>query len=315
MRTVLLRHPLRNALLGLLALPSIALGQSINVTLLGTGCPRPVMSRFGASTLVQAGSQTLLVDAGRGALQRLTELKVPWRDVTGLLLTHLHSDHVVGLPDLFLTGWLIDGRTVPLSVWGPEGTTRMMEHLAQAYANDIQYRTINERADSTGAVLQAKDIANGIVFELDGVRVTAFEVDHAPVKPALGYRIDYAGRSVVISGDTRVSENLVRHAAGTDLLIHEVIVPEALRRAGVTPSRLQSIVTYHTTPEQAGEVFARVRPRLAVYSHICPPMAEEEEVLGPTRKTYQGPLELGKDLMTIEVGEQISVKHPARSSP
>ena len=315
MRTVLIPHPLQSAFLALLALPSIALGQSINVTLLGTGCPRPVMNRFGASTLVQAGNQTLLFDAGRGALQRLAEVKVPWRDVTGLLLTHLHSDHVVGLPDLFLTGWLVDGRTVPLPVWGPEGTTRMMSHLAQAYASDIQYRTINEGANPIGAVLQAKDVDNGIVFEVDGVRVTAFEVDHAPVKPALGYRIDYAGRSVVVSGDTRVSESLVQHAAGTDLLIHEVIVPEALRRAGVPPNRLQVIVAYHTTPEQAGEVFARVRPRLAVYSHICPPTAEEAEVLAPTRRTYQGPLELGNDLMTIEVGEQITVRHPARSSP
>jgi ribonuclease Z len=191
----------------------------------------------------------------------------------------------------------------------------MMSNLAQAYANDIQYRTINEQASPNGAVLQAKDIYNGVVFEVDGVRVTAFEVDHAPVKPALGYRVDYAGRSVVLSGDTRVSENLVRHAAGTDLLIHEVIVPEALRRVGVPPSHLQGIVAYHTTPEQAGDVFARVRPRLAVYSHVCPPMAEEAEVLGPTRKTYQGPLELGEDLMIIEVGEKITVQRPARSSP
>lgn len=315
MRIVLMRHLLRSTFLALLALPSIALGQGINVTLLGTGCPRPVMNRFGASTLVQAGNQTLLIDAGRGALQRLTEVNVPWRNVTGLLLTHLHSDHVVGLPDLFLTGWLIDGRTVPLPVWGPEGTTRMMSHLAQAYASDIQYRTSNERASPAGAVLQAKDIDNGVIFEVDGVRVTAFEVDHAPVKPAFGYRIDYAGRSVVVSGDTRVSENLVRHATGADLLIHEVIVPEALRRAGVPPNRLPGIVAYHTTPEQAGEVLARVRPRLAVYSHVCPPTAEAAEVLDPTRRTYQGPVELGEDLMTIEVGEQITVRRPARGSP
>lgn len=310
------RHLVMIALLGSLSLPGSAPGQSINVTLLGTGCPRPVMDRFGASILVQAGSQTLLIDAGRGALQRLTQVKVRWQDVTGVLLTHLHSDHVVGFPDLYLTGWLIDpGRSVPLPVWGPEGTTEMMSHLSRAFAEDIRVRTINERASPAGAVLQARDIGEGLVFEADGVRITAFRVDHSPVRSALGYRIDYAGRSVVLSGDTRVSENLIRHAAGTDLLIHEVIVPEALRRTGVPPDRMPGIVAYHTTPEQAGEVFARVRPRLAVYSHVCPPTATEADLRDATRRTYQGPLEFGEDLMVIEVGERLTVQRPTRSPP
>lgn len=310
----LIRHSATIAVLGTLSLPSIASGQSIKVTLLGTGCPRPVMNRFGASTLVQAGSQTLLIDAGRGALQRLTQVKVHWKDVTGVLLTHLHSDHLVGFPDLFLTGWLIDpGRSVPLPVWGPEGTTEMMSDLTKAFKEDIRVRKINERANPAGAVLQAKDIGDGLVFEAEGVKVTAFQVDHAPLKSALGYRIDYAGRSVVLSGDTRVSENLIRHAAGTDLLIHEVLVPETLRRTGVPSDRIPGIVAYHTTPEQAGELFARVRPRLAVYSHICPPTATEADLRDATRRTYNGPLELGEDLMVIDVGEHVTVQRPTRS--
>ena len=303
------RAAIVTAFIAFLALPSISAAQSIKVTLLGTGCPRPVMSRFGASTLVQAGSQTLLIDAGRGSLQRLTQVNVPWNQVTGVLLTHLHSDHVVGFPDLFLTGWLVDpGRSVPLPVWGPEGTTDMMAHLATAFAEDIRIRVANERANPAGVVLQARDISEGIVFEADGVKVTAFLVDHGPVKPAFGYRIDYAGRSVVLSGDTRPSENLVRHAAGTDLLIHEVLAPETLRRTGVPPDRIPGIVANHTTPEQAGTVFARVRPRLVVYSHICPPSATEEDVAAATRRNYDGPFELGEDLMIIEVGEKITVQ-------
>jgi len=314
MHRFIIRQLAPMAVIGSLLLPSIALGQSIKVTLLGTGCPRPVMNRFGASTLVQAGSQTLLIDAGRGALQRLTQAQVGWQDVTGVLFTHLHSDHVVGFPDLFLTGWLLDpGRSVPLPVWGPAGTTAMMSHLTEAFQEDIEVRSINERANPAGAVLQAKDIGEGIVFEADGVRVTAFAVDHAPMKAALGYRIDYAGRSVVLSGDTRVSENLIRHAAGTDLLIHEVIVPETLRRTGVPPDRLPAIVSYHTTPEQAGQVFARVRPRLAVYSHVCPPTATEEDLGGATRRSYDGRFELGEDLMVIDVGEQVTVHRPPRA--
>jgi ribonuclease Z len=270
------------------------------------------MQRFGASTLVQAGNQTLLIDAGRGALQRLTQARVPWRDVTGVLLTHLHSDHVVGFPDLFLTGWLMPGRNAPVHVWGPEGTTDMMAALTKAFAEDIRVRSENEGANPDGAILEATDVREGVVLDTDGVRVTAFAVEHGALKSALGYRIEYGGRSVVLSGDTRVSENLVRHAAGTDLLIHEVLVPEILRRAGVPADRISGIAASHTTPEEAGGVFARVRPRLAVYSHVCPPGTTEADLRDATRRTYDGPVELGEDLMVIEVGEQVTIHRPAR---
>jgi ribonuclease Z len=312
MRSFLLRRSIELALLGSLALPSLVLAQGIRVTLLGTGCPQPDMHRFGASTLVQAGNQTLLIDAGRGALQRLTQARVPWRDVTGVLLTHLHSDHVVGFPDLFLTGGLFAPGRGALHVWGPEGTTDMMSFLTKAFAEDIRVRTVNEGANPAGMVLEARDVREGIVFDTDGVRVTAFEVEHGALNAALGYRIDYGGRSVVLSGDTRASENLVRHAAGTDLLIHEVLVPEALRRAGVPSDRVAGIAALHTTPEQAGGVFARARPRLAVYSHVCPPEAREEALRDATRRTYDGPVELGEDLMVIDVGEQVTIHRPAR---
>jgi ribonuclease Z len=295
-----------------IAARAIAQTAPIKVTLLGTGCPPAVMNRFGPSTLVEAGQFKFIVDAGRGSLQRLVALKIAWQSVQGVFLTHLHSDHVVGFPDLWLTGWLIaPGRSVPLPVWGPNGTTRMMSHLREAYGEDIRVRVANDRASPDGVALRPHDIGEGLAFEQGGVRVSAFEVDHAPVKPALAYRFDFQGRSVVLSGDTRVSENLIRHAQGVDLLVHEVFVPETLSRAGVPPERARRIVDYHLTPEQAGGVFTRVKPRLAVYSHICMPTALDEEILPATRRTYSGPLEVGEDLMSIEVGEEINVRRPA----
>jgi len=119
----------------------------------------------------------------------------------------------------------------------------------------------------------------------------------------------------VLSGDTRVSQNLVRHAQGVDLLVHEVASPESFQRAGVRPERTNSIIAHHVTPEQAGEVFARTKPRLAVYSHIVQPDASEQDLIPATRKNYAGPVEVGEDLMVIEVGEKIDVRRPARSSP
>jgi ribonuclease Z len=293
-----------------------AQGQEIKVTLLGTGSPAPVIARFGPSTLVEAGGQKYLFDAGRGAMQRLNQIKVKWQDVQGVFLTHLHSDHVVGFPDLWLTGWLVGpGRNIPLPVRGPRGTVKMMSLLEQAFDYDLRVRPYVDRAVPEGAVILAEDIGEGVALEKGGVKITAFEVDHTPVHPAFGYRIDYSGRSVVLSGDTRVSKNLIRYAQGVDLLVHEVAAPEAIERAGTPPERAKTIVSQHVTPEEAGEVFSRTTPKLAVYSHIILPTATEQDVMPQTRKTYAGRVEMGEDLMVIEVGEKIEVRRPGRSSP
>jgi ribonuclease Z len=292
------------------ALSSLSFAQDFKVTLLGTGNPRPVISRFGPSILVEAGKEKLLFDCGRGATQRLYQLKTPFTEITGLFLTHLHSDHTVGIPDLWLTGWVM-GRDTPLPVWGPKGTKAMMRHLQEAYAFDIHIRRdVDTKLPGAGATMVAKDIQQGVVYEKGGVRVTAFLVDHGEIKPAFGYRIDYGGHSVTLSGDTRPSDNLVRFAQGTDVLIHEVIDVTAFAdlAKGDTSEQEKKIIGHHTTAEQAGTVFTRVKPRLAVYSHIVPP--DVPELFPHTRKTYSGPLVVGEDLMSIEVGDKVVVHDP-----
>lgn len=291
-------------------LASTMQAQNIKVTLLGTGSPSPVMARFGPSILVEAGEQKFLFDAGRGSLQRLTQVNVKYSDISGVFFTHLHSDHVVGFPDLWLTGWLTSQRTSPLQVWGPKGTKRMMSNLEKAFEFDIKNR-IGDKASPTGAVIKAVDIKESVVYEKTGVKVTAFDVDHKPVKPAFGYRIDFAARSVVLSGDTRYSENLVRYAKGVDLLIHEVVSPEAIARARFPAELAKSIIEYHTTPEQAGEIFSLVKPRMAIFSHIILPTANEKDLIPSTRKKYAGAVELGEDLMVIEVGEKVVIRRPS----
>lgn len=283
---------------------------NLKVTLLGTGYPQPRMDRFGPSILVEAGKEKMLFDCGRGAAQRLEQTGVAFADVSALFLTHLHSDHIVGIPDFWLSGW-IQGRKVPFRVWGPAGTKRMMAHLNEAYEFDIHIRRdVDEKLPGQGAAVEAKDIEQGVVYENKGVKVTAFAVDHGPVKPAFGYRVDFAGHSVVLSGDTRFSENLIRFAQGTDVLIHEVIEPEAFRTTtAFSPERVGIVVAHHTTPEEAGTVFTRVKPRLAVYSHIVP--GEAPNLIPLTRKTYSGPLEVGEDLMSIEIGKEVTVHRVA----
>lgn len=294
----------------LFVLPAVAFPQDFTVTLLGTGNPRPTIKRFGPSILVQAGGQNLLFDCGRGATIRLAQIKV--EHINGLFLTHLHSDHIVGIPDLWLTGWVM-GRKDPLRIWGPMGTQEMMAHLEQAYAFDIHIRRdVDQHLPATGVEVLAKDIEQGVVYANGGVKVTAFLVEHGLVKPAFGYRIDYAGHSVVLSGDTSYSENLVRFARGTDVLVHEVIDPVAYAALATSDSAEERahILAHHTTPEDAGKVFTKVAPKLAVYSHIVPPDAPT--VVQQTRKTYSGPLEVGEDLMSIEIGDQVRVKRGDR---
>lgn len=187
----------------------------------------------------------------------------------------------------------------------------MMSHLEQAYQFDIHIRRdVDEKLPSQGVVVVAKDVDQGVVYENEGIKVTAFLVDHGPVAPAFGYRIDFAGHSIVLSGDTRYSENLIHFSEGVDVLIHEVIDPGAFRveNPSTSTERIQTVVAHHTTPEQAGTIFARVKPKLAVYSHIVP--GGTTGLIDLTRKKYSGPLEVGEDLMRVEVGEKVVV-HPA----
>ena len=299
-------------LCGLICLAVTANAQDIKVTLLGTGNPRPVLSRFGPSILVEAGNQKLIFDCGRGVAQRIYQLGIPFNNITGLFLTHLHSDHTVGIPDLWLTGW-VSGRDKPLPVWGPQGTVSMMKYLQKAYAFDIHIRRdVDTKLPGAGAEVIAHDMKEGVVYDHEGVKVTAFLVDHGEIKPAYGYRVDYRGHSVTMSGDTRPSDNLVKFAQGTDLLIHEVIDVDDYQNSGSNDTSEQSkkIIGHHTTAEQAGEVFSRVKPKLAVYAHIVPP--DVPNVIPHTRKTYSGPLVVGEDLMTIEIGDNVEVVPPKK---
>ena len=290
------------------------------VTLLGTGSPAPVMRRFGPGVLVQAGGKNLVIDAGRGVTQRLLQSGLRLGQVDAMLLTHLHSDHVVGLPDLWLTGWLESGyaqRKGPFVVYGPKGTQNLMDGLTRAYDWDIKARIADQNLDPASIQSTVTEIKEGVVYEQGGVKVTAFEVDHGELlQPAFGFRIDYAGRSVTVSGDTRFSENLIKHATGSDLLIHQVA---AARDELLKMPVFKVILAHHTQPHEAGTVFTRVKPKLAVYYHFVllgtpsiPPVTEEE-VLEMTRKTYSGPMLIGEDLMAFRLdGDQV-VRLPARA--
>lgn len=284
----------------------------IKVTILGTGTPIPTPDQFGPSVLVQAGGKNLLFDCGRGCTTRLAQ--VDRKLVSGiehLFVTHLHSDHIVGIDDLWLNGWT-QGRNSPLKVAGPTGTKRFFKYLREAFNEDINIRIKKGLPATTDGIGMAMtDLSDDrIVFDEDGVIVTAFLVDHRPVEPAFGFRVDFAGRSVVISGDTTPSPNLVKHAAGADVVIHEVMSPSQIGyvRDKFTDSQFKAIVGIHTTAEEAGKIFAEISPRLAVYYHTRNTVSDVSSLISETRKYYQGPLEISRDLMQITIADEIKLK-------
>jgi ribonuclease Z len=288
---------------------------TFRVTLLGTGTPIPRPDRFGPATLIEAGDQRLLIDAGRGATIRLYQLGVPIGALNALLMTHYHSDHTNGIPDVWLTGWLKSvyaRRSSPFHVIGPTGAKTLMENLERAYAADIKIRLVDEQLPPEGIKVKVDEFTkDGVVYDQGGLKAIAFEVDHGDViKPAYGYRFEYGGRAAVLSSDTRYNKNVIKYGTGADLLIHEVASarPELMKEA-----HIQRIIAHHTTPREAGQVFAAARPKLAAYTHLVLPTTSTippptlDEVIAETRETYDGPLVIGEDLMRFEIGDTVTV--------
>ncbi len=276
----------------------------MRVTLLGTGSPRPSVDRNGPAILVEVGGKILLFDSGRGVVQHLQQLDIRISEIQQIFLTHLHSDHISALDDVWLTGWIYQ-RPQPLNIYGPKGTKSYIDHLQQAYSYDVQLRNQHSGLGLNAGVVVTNEIKPGVIYSENGIKVTAFLVDHKPVDPAYGYRIDFGDRSVVISGDTSYSQSLVDHSAGIDLLVHEImsVKDEILEKN----PRLQNIQRYHTNPKQLLKVLSAVKPRTAVLTHVILVGVSEDSVLQQVSGEYEGELYMGEDLMSIEVGSSIKV--------
>jgi ribonuclease Z len=259
----------------------------LSVLFVGTGTPLPDVSRAGPSTLIAAGPHLILVDAGVDAARNLQLWKVPLDRIDAVLITHLHSDHIGGLAEIRLQTW-VAGRKTPLKVYGPPGIERVVTGFNEAYAIDDGYRTTHHGADflpPSGAPLVAVPIVipdtakTTSVFDAFGLKVTAIRVEHHPAKPAYGYRFDFQGRSITVSGDTAYDEDLAHAAHGSDVLVHEGLAPELvgimhdeLMAAGrVRGARIMhDIPGYHTAPPDAAKIANLAHVRLLVFTHLLP---------------------------------------------
>ncbi len=306
-----------------------SLPDGLHVFLCGTGSPMPDDRRAGPCIGILAGQRAFVVDAGSGGPRRLARMGFPVGALEGILLSHLHSDHIDALGELIMLDWVgREGRRAPLPVTGPRGTRDVVAGFNAAYRIDSGYRIAHHGeavAPPSGIGGLAREIVmpegRDTVTLLDDeyLRITAIRADHAPVEPAFGYRFDYRGRSVAISGDTVFHEGFVAASSGVDLMLHEALQPAMVKVMGAAMSRngrdntariLNDILDYHATPVDAARAAREAGAASLVLYHIVPPLpldAFNAAFLGDAAKAFVGPLRIGRD------GQRISLPAGGRA--
>ncbi|BBZ03696.1 ribonuclease Z [Mycolicibacterium chitae] len=277
---------------------------AIEITLLGTGSPIPDPHRAGPATLVRTGGQTLLVDCGRGVLQRAAAVDVGANNLDALLLTHLHSDHITDLGDVIITRWVttFDAQAAPLPIIGPPGTAEVVRATLEAFGFDIGYRIAHHDDLTEPPPLEVHEYTEGPVWDREPVRITAAPTDHRPVEPTLGFRVDCEGTAVVLAGDTVPCAGLDDLSAGADALVHTVIREDLVNQ--IPMQRFKDICDYHSSVQQAAATAARAGVGTLILTHYVPAIApgQEEQWRQLAATEFDGRIELGDDLHRVQVG-------------
>jgi ribonuclease BN (tRNA processing enzyme) len=298
------------AVVGAGLLPRRVVGQAVStkLILLGTGGgPRPRKTSSASAQVVVAGGSAYVVDCGDGVARQLVSAGVPLPSLRHVFVTHNHSDHNADYGNLLLLAWTAGLRT-QVDAWGPPPLERMTRLFFQMSEYDIATRIADEQRIPLEPLVRVHELGKGgPLFEDEHVRVTAALVDHPPVVPAFGYRFDARDRSIVISGDTKPSDNLIELARGADVLVHEVFYDEVAvdRLVSSVPNaaRLkESIMSHHTSAEDAGRVASEAGVKLLVLSHFVPaedPTITDQMWIERARAHFGGPIVVGKDLLEI----------------
>jgi ribonuclease Z len=272
------------------------------VTLLGTGCPQVHPHRFGPASLVQAGGQAFLVDCGSGVTQRMAAAGASGAKLGALLLTHLHSDHVIDLYQLIISGWH-QGRDRPLRIFGPPGTRAFAEATMEVWRAERELRIAWERRPSTaGLELALTEYEEGVILEEHGLRISAFAVDHRPVEQAFGFLFETAQARVAFSGDTTVCDGLVDAAKDVDMLVHECFIHREMAPGGMRSAQgLKNVAAYHTLSSEVGKVGRRAGARMLLLNHFVPVEFDRDALLREVCADFGGAVVIGEDLLTVDV--------------
>lgn len=278
----------------------------MRATLLGTGCPQADQRRFGPASLVCAGMGRFLIDCGSGVTQRLLGAGISGAQLDAVLLTHLHSDHVIDLYQLIISSWH-QGRERPQRIFGPPGTRAFAEATMDLWRREREQRIAWERRPSVAALeLEIIEFGEGWIWERDGVRIAAFEVDHRPVEPAFGFLFEAEGCRAAFSGDTTVCDNLIAWARDVDLLVHECFIHRDMvaRRGGRIDQGLENVAAYHTLSSAVGKVASRARARALLLTHFVPVAFDRGALLAEVTADFAGPVVIGEDLLAVDVSSR-----------
>lgn len=276
----------------------------MEVTLIGTGSPIPDPNRAGPCTLIKAGvdnGEHLLFDAGRGCVMRMPAAGTGPAFLQGVLLTHLHSDHLTAFNDIVTTHWVMAPEGTPLRVWGPVGIKHYVDHILLALGPDIGYRIAHHDDLTWEPNVEVTEVVPGDSFTVGSSTITCFETCHQPVEPTVGYRVENDGKSVAIAGDTIPCDGLDALTTDVDVYVQTVIRDDIVKQIPV--ARLQDILDYHSSVEQAGQTAAKNNVKKLVLTHYVPaPQPEQyDEWIAIAAKEFDGPIVMGDDLTTIEV--------------
>jgi ribonuclease Z len=314
----------RRAAQGLVGRDQLAsLEDGLHVGLCGTGSPMPNPQRAGPCNVVIAGDQVFVVDMGENGNRNLNLMGISTAEVKALLLTHFHSDHIDGIGPLMLFHWTRGASTAPLPVYGPEGVEQVVAGFNAAYALDHGYRVAHHGEavvpGSGGGAVARPFVLEGnaaVILQSGGLTVTAFKVDHDPITPAVGYRFDYKGRSLCISGDTAKSANLIATCKGADLIVHDALQPQMVKEIEAvfaaqgnakTAKIFADIQDYHATPEQVAESARDAGAKMLVLSHLVPPLPYAylyPAFLGDAPARFDGDIVVGEDGMLFSLPPQ-----------
>lgn len=275
----------------------------IEVTLLGTGSPIPDPHRAGPSTLVRAGGQIFLVDCGRGVLQRLAAAGSGANQVSALLLTHLHSDHIADLGDVIITRWVstFDPDATPLQIIGPPGTAEVVDATLRAFGHDIGYRVAHHADLTDPPRVEVHEYTDGPVWDRGDVRIRVAPTDHRPVTPSIAFRIEHGGASVVLAGDTVPCPSLDAIAAGAGALVHTVIRNDLIEQ--LAQQRIRDICDYHSSVQEAAATASRAGVGILILTHYVPAIAPgtQDEWRALAASVFDRQIELGDDLHRVQV--------------
>ena len=267
------------------------------VILLGTGNPNPDPERMGPAVAVVSGEHVYMVDAGPGVVRRAAQAGIKMEQLTRAFLTHLHSDHTLGLPDLIFSP-AFTGRTEGIEIYGPPGTAAMAGHVQAAWSEDVAIRLHGgEPAVAPAYEIKAHDVMPGEIYRDEAVRVIAIKVDHGTWKHAYGYRFEAKDKVIVISGDTTYSESLIVGAQGCDILVHEVYCRKAWETR--PPAWKAYHAAFHTLAPDVGRLAAIVRPKKLVLYHQLPMKGLPEDILQEVRAAFDGEIVYGNDLDVV----------------